>query len=110
MWEVTPDLARPVGRVERKAGRGGRGKGREEGGPSASPACRQQRRRPARLTGVRASGGTRIADETPERVKDRLCDQRGSELMGADKNSSPNRELGLCPEFTTKDSHTGFPR
>jgi hypothetical protein len=26
--------------------------------------------------------------------------------MGADKNSSPNRELGLYPKFTTKDSHT----
>jgi hypothetical protein len=25
--------------------------------------------------------------------------------MGADKNSSPKRELGLCPKFTTKDSH-----
>jgi hypothetical protein len=28
--------------------------------------------------------------------------------MGADTNSSPKRELGLCPKFTTKDSHTGF--
>jgi hypothetical protein len=30
--------------------------------------------------------------------------------MGADKNSSPKRELGLCPKFTTKDSHTSLPR
>jgi hypothetical protein len=28
--------------------------------------------------------------------------------MAADKNSSPNRELGLCPKFTTKDSHTSL--
>jgi hypothetical protein len=30
--------------------------------------------------------------------------------MGADKNFSPKRELGLCPKFTTKDSHTSLPR
>jgi hypothetical protein len=30
--------------------------------------------------------------------------------MGADKNSSPKRELGLYPKFTTKDSHTSLPR
>jgi hypothetical protein len=30
--------------------------------------------------------------------------------MGADKNSSPKRELSLYPKFTTKDSHTGLPR
>jgi hypothetical protein len=30
--------------------------------------------------------------------------------MGADKNSSAKRELDLCPKFTTKDSHTSFPR
>jgi hypothetical protein len=30
--------------------------------------------------------------------------------MGADKNSSPKRELGLCPKFTIKDSHTSLPR
>jgi hypothetical protein len=30
--------------------------------------------------------------------------------MGADKNSSPKRELGLCPKFTTKESHTSLPR
>jgi hypothetical protein len=30
--------------------------------------------------------------------------------MGADKNSSPKRELGLNPKFTTKDSHTSLPR
>jgi hypothetical protein len=30
--------------------------------------------------------------------------------MGADKNSSPMRELGLYPKFTTKNSHTSFPR
>jgi hypothetical protein len=30
--------------------------------------------------------------------------------MGADKNSSPKRELGLYPKFTTKDSRTSFPR
>jgi hypothetical protein len=30
--------------------------------------------------------------------------------MGADKNSSPKRELGLCPKFTTKDSYTSLPR
>jgi hypothetical protein len=30
--------------------------------------------------------------------------------MGADKNSSPKRELGLCPKFTTKDSHMSLPR
>jgi hypothetical protein len=30
--------------------------------------------------------------------------------MGADKNSSPKRELGLCPKSTTKDSHTSLPR
>jgi hypothetical protein len=29
--------------------------------------------------------------------------------MGADKNSSPKRELGLYPKFTTKDSHTSLP-
>jgi hypothetical protein len=29
--------------------------------------------------------------------------------MGADKNSSPKRELGLCPKFTTKDSHAILP-
>jgi hypothetical protein len=28
--------------------------------------------------------------------------------MGADKNSSPKRELGICPKFTTKDSHTSL--
>jgi hypothetical protein len=30
--------------------------------------------------------------------------------MGADKNSSPKRDLGLYPKFTTKDSHTSLPR
>jgi hypothetical protein len=30
--------------------------------------------------------------------------------MGADKKSSPKRELGLYPIFTTKDSHTSLPR
>jgi hypothetical protein len=30
--------------------------------------------------------------------------------MRADKNSSPKRELDLCPKFTTKDSHTSLPR
>jgi hypothetical protein len=30
--------------------------------------------------------------------------------LGADKNSSPKRELGLYPKFTTKDSHTSLPR
>jgi hypothetical protein len=30
--------------------------------------------------------------------------------MGADKNSSPKRELGLCPKPTTKDSQTSLPR
>jgi hypothetical protein len=30
--------------------------------------------------------------------------------MGADKNSSPKRALGLYPKFTTKDSHTSLPR
>jgi hypothetical protein len=30
--------------------------------------------------------------------------------MGAEKNSSPKRELVLCPKFTTKDSHTSLPR
>jgi hypothetical protein len=30
--------------------------------------------------------------------------------MGADKNSSPKRELGLCPKFTTTNSHTSLPR
>jgi hypothetical protein len=30
--------------------------------------------------------------------------------MGADKNSSPKRELGLYPKFTTKDSYTSLPR
>jgi hypothetical protein len=30
--------------------------------------------------------------------------------MGADKNSSPKRELGLCPKFTTTYSHTSLPR
>jgi hypothetical protein len=30
--------------------------------------------------------------------------------MGADKNSSPKRELGLCHKFTTKNSHTSLPR
>jgi hypothetical protein len=30
--------------------------------------------------------------------------------MGADKNSSPKRELGLCPKYTTKDSQTSLPR
>jgi hypothetical protein len=30
--------------------------------------------------------------------------------MGADKNSSPKRELGLCPKSTTKDSHTSLSR
>jgi hypothetical protein len=30
--------------------------------------------------------------------------------MGADENSSPKRELGLCPKFTTKDSHTSLRR
>jgi hypothetical protein len=30
--------------------------------------------------------------------------------MGADKNSSARRELGLCPKFTIKDSHTSLPR
>jgi hypothetical protein len=29
--------------------------------------------------------------------------------MGADKNSSPKRELGLYPKFTTTDSHTSLP-
>jgi hypothetical protein len=40
-------------------------------------------------------------------LKDRLGDQRG-EWMGADKNSSPKRELGLYTKFTTKD--TSLPR
>jgi hypothetical protein len=30
--------------------------------------------------------------------------------MGADKNSSPKRELGLYPKFTTKDPHMSLPR
>jgi hypothetical protein len=30
--------------------------------------------------------------------------------MGADKNSSPKRELGLCPKFKTKDPHTSLPK
>jgi hypothetical protein len=30
--------------------------------------------------------------------------------MGADKKSSLKRELGLCPKFTTKDSHTSLRR
>jgi hypothetical protein len=30
--------------------------------------------------------------------------------MGADKNFSPKRELTVYPKFTTKDSHTSFPR
>jgi hypothetical protein len=30
--------------------------------------------------------------------------------MGADKISSPKRELSLYPKFTIKDSHTSFPR
>jgi hypothetical protein len=30
--------------------------------------------------------------------------------MGVDKNSSPKRELGLYPKFTTKDSHKSLPR
>jgi hypothetical protein len=30
--------------------------------------------------------------------------------MGVDKNSSPRRELGLCPKFTTKDPHTSLPK
>jgi hypothetical protein len=30
--------------------------------------------------------------------------------MGADKNSSPKRELSLDPKFTTKESHTSSPR
>jgi hypothetical protein len=30
--------------------------------------------------------------------------------MGADKKSSPKRELGLYPKFTTKDSHTSLSR
>jgi hypothetical protein len=30
--------------------------------------------------------------------------------MRADKNSSPKKEPGLYPEFTTKDSHTSLPR
>jgi hypothetical protein len=30
--------------------------------------------------------------------------------MGADENSSPWREPGLCPNFTTKDSHTSLSR
>jgi hypothetical protein len=30
--------------------------------------------------------------------------------MGAYKNSSPKRELGLYPKFTTTDSHTSLPR
>jgi hypothetical protein len=30
--------------------------------------------------------------------------------MGADKNSSPKRELGLYPKFIATDSHTSLPR
>jgi hypothetical protein len=30
--------------------------------------------------------------------------------MGVDKNSSPKRELGLYPKFTTKDSHMSLPK
>jgi hypothetical protein len=30
--------------------------------------------------------------------------------MGADKKSSPKREVGLYPKFTTKDPHMSFPR
>jgi hypothetical protein len=30
--------------------------------------------------------------------------------MRANKNSSQKRELGVCPKFTAKDSHTGLPR
>jgi hypothetical protein len=30
--------------------------------------------------------------------------------MGVDKNSSPKRELGICPKFTTKDSQTSLPK
>jgi hypothetical protein len=30
--------------------------------------------------------------------------------MGADKNSSPKRELGLYPKFSNKDLHTSLPR
>jgi hypothetical protein len=35
--------------------------------------------------------------------------ERG-EWMGANKNSSPKRELGLCPKFITKDSHKSLSR
>jgi hypothetical protein len=31
-------------------------------------------------------------------------------VNGSRKNSSPKRELGLRPKFTTKDSHTSLPR
>jgi hypothetical protein len=44
------------------------------------------------------------------KLKDRLHDQRRGEWMGADKNSSPKRELGLCPKFTTKDPHMSLPK
>jgi hypothetical protein len=30
--------------------------------------------------------------------------------MGADKNSSPKRELSLYPKFTTKNSYMSLPR
>jgi hypothetical protein len=30
--------------------------------------------------------------------------------VGADKNSSPMRELGLYPKFTTTDSHMSLPK
>jgi hypothetical protein len=30
--------------------------------------------------------------------------------MGADKSSSPKRELGLCPKFTTNNLHTSLSR
>jgi hypothetical protein len=44
------------------------------------------------------------SSEGPIRREDR------GEQMEVDKNSSPKRELGLCPKSTTKDSHTSLPR
>jgi hypothetical protein len=47
-------------------------------------------------------GGGWRTDRRPKRGE--------GEWMAADKNSSPKRELSLCPNFTTKDSHMSFPR
>jgi hypothetical protein len=56
-----------------------------------------------------------LADAERRRLTDHWpypsdCQNTGRPQLTTMRNSSPKRELELCPKFTTKDSHTSLPR